>query len=265
MNTPALSPEDFDRLAAEHVLGLLDGAEAVRAERMMAEDPGFRAAVEAWRARFEELDFTTPPLEAPDELLARINATLDATPPAGTVAAPVSPHRGADIETEKVRVAPRPAPKTSSFLGSLWHSLGFWRFAGFAGGAAAALLALLVLLGPLSRPPTPAYVAVLMSAEGQPAAVVNAFSDGTAELIPLRGIDVPEGRVLEVWTLWDPARGPVSIGLAGEARTIRLDLKNLPRTAPNQLFEITLEPEGGSPVGRPTGPVLMKGTTSVAL
>lgn len=32
-----------------------------------------------------------------------------------------------------------------------------------------------------------------------------------------------------------------------------------------QLYEITLEPEGGSPTGRPTGPVLMKGLATTPL
>jgi anti-sigma-K factor RskA len=86
-----------------------------------------------------------------------------------------------------------------------------------------------------------------------------------AELIPLEAINVPPDRALEIWTLWDRAVGPRSIGLINEARTLRLNLENLPKPAPNQLFEITLEPKTGSPTGRPTGPILMKGTTSTAL
>jgi anti-sigma-K factor RskA len=42
-------------------------------------------------------------------------------------------------------------------------------------------------------------------------------------------------------------------------------LESLPETVQNQLFEITLEPEGGSPVGRPTGPILFKGNAARAL
>ncbi len=44
-----------------------------------------------------------------------------------------------------------------------------------------------------------------------------------------------------------------------------LNLSNLPSTGPNQLFEITLEPKTGSPTGRPTGPILMKGLTTPTL
>jgi len=77
--------------------------------------------------------------------------------------------------------------------------------------------------------------------------------------------DVPPGRALEVWTLPSRERGPVSVGLMNQARTLQLALKSLPPPRPDQLFEITLEPETGSPTGRPTGPVLFKGNTALAL
>ncbi|MGL4241116.1 MAG: anti-sigma factor, partial [Beijerinckiaceae bacterium] len=39
----------------------------------------------------------------------------------------------------------------------------------------------------------------------------------------------------------------------------------LRRPDAGHLFEITVEPPGGSPTGRPTGPILMKGLASQAL
>ena len=116
------------------------------------------------------------------------------------------------------------------------------------------------------RTRTPVLVAVLVTEGGsEPAAIVNAFADGRTELVPLRGIAVPPDRALEIWTLWDRAVGPRSVGLLNEARSVRLNLENLPKPGPNQLFEITLEPKTGSPTGRPTGPILMKGLTTRAL
>ncbi len=53
--------------------------------------------------------------------------------------------------------------------------------------------------------------------------------------------------------------GPVSLGLVDGASSTRLDAPNLPRPKDAQLYEITLEPAGGSPTGRPTGPILAKG------
>lgn len=256
MSTP---PDETELLAAEYVLGLLDPPEEARAAARVQADAAFAALVETWRARFSELDITARPGAPAPDLLARITATLDSEAPAPEAArAPAAPLAARSPQT-------RPTPSSGGFGARLWESLGFWRTAGFAGAAASLLLVLAVAFGPLGRVPQPQFVAVLMGPQGEPAAVVNAYADGTADLIPLRPIPVPDGRVLEVWTLQDPARGPVSIGLAGEARRIRLDLKTLPRTGPDQLFEITLEPKGGSPIGRPTGPILMKGTTSVAL
>ncbi|MDQ6620387.1 MAG: hypothetical protein M3Z31_11965 [Pseudomonadota bacterium] len=40
-----------------------------------------------------------------------------------------------------------------------------------------------------------------------------------------------------------------------------LPLSRLPGVGSQQLFEITLEPEGGSTTGRPTGPILYVGRT----
>ena len=84
-------------------------------------------------------------------------------------------------------------------------------------------------------------------------------------LLPLAAIDVPEGKALEVWTLPSRERGPVSVGLMDRARALTLSLKDLPAPRPDQLFEITLEPATVSPIGRPTGPVLFKGNTALAL
>ena len=107
-------------------------------------------------------------------------------------------------------------------------------------------------------------VAVLVDGN-RAGAVVHAFADGRVVLLPLTSINVPAGRALEVWTLPSRERGPVSVGLMDRARTLELQLKDLPRPGPDQLFEITLEPAGGSPTGRPTGPILFKGNTAQTL
>lgn len=241
--------DDLDLLAAEHVMGLLEGEEAARAERLLREDRAFGTAVAHWRERFSDLDASIPPEVAGDQLWGRIEQAIEA--PAQALAVPTTPV-----------IVPDPL----SAFKALWRNLAFWRVAGLAGAAATLLLA--VGLGLLSseRARTPVLVAVLVTeGSNRPAAVVNAFADGRTELVPLENIAVPPDRALEIWTLWDRARGPVSVGLLDQARSVRLNLDKLPAPGPNQLFEITLEPKSGSPTGRPTGPILMKGTTSTAL
>jgi len=243
-----ISPER-DRLAAEYVIGLLDAEERRTAERLAESDTAFQAAVSRWQARFQEVDDTASALPPPDALWQRIESNLAAAPTVQRVENP----------------APLIVPSPRAAFTSLWRSLHFWRVAGLTGAFASLLLAVGVGFLSLRAAREPVLIAVLLTDQNRPAAVVNAFPDGNAELIPLESIAVPPGRALEIWTLWDRARGPVSIGLIDQARTVRLNLDNLPRTAPDQLFEITLEPATGSPTGRPTGPILMKGTTSTAL
>jgi anti-sigma-K factor RskA len=227
-------PDDLDALAAEFALGTLDGADLHRAEALEARDALFREAAIAWRLRLAPLDDTASPLTPTPALWSRIEAGL---------------------------AAPRARRSTSSpsRLAQLWDSLNFWRPLGLAGGMAgfvlAAVLAITVARGPIA----PVYVAVLNTAEGRAAAVVNVYSNGQVTLIPLEEIAVPQGRIIEVWTLQNREQGPVSIGRLDRARSLKLDLKNLGRPEANHLFELTLEPPGGSPTGKPTGPILMKG------
>jgi anti-sigma-K factor RskA len=248
-----MTRDEIDRLAGEYVLGLLDGEDAASAERLLERDPAFEAAVAHWRARFSELDDAAPTLPASDALWQRIEAGIEADETAAETARPPAP--------------PALAPSRRLAFAALWRSLPFWRASGLVGAAAPVALAVALARSP-GPPPVraPAFVAVLMTDDNRPAAVVNAFADGHAELIPLQGVTVPQGRSLEVWTF---ARGtnapPVSIGVLSQARTIRLRLEDLPRLRADQLFAISLEPPGGSPTGQPTGPVLMKGAASTAL
>jgi anti-sigma-K factor RskA len=150
-------------------------------------------------------------------------------------------------------------------MSGVWERIEFWRWSAAAGAMAA--LAMVVLTGAMLNrwPSQPVMVAVLTVDGGKPGAVVESFADGTVRLIPLQDIAVPQGRALQVWTLRSRQEGPISVGLMDRAQTLRLDLGRLPAPSAEQLFEITLEPESGSPTGRPTGPVLMKGLTSSTL
>ncbi len=238
-----MTPTHDERpLAAEYVLGLLEGDEKVEAERRLASDAAFAREVERWRARFAEFDDTSQPLPAGDALWRRIEAV---------VTGPLPPR------AERTNVPAR-------VLARWWNSIPALRTAAL--GASVAVLGLAIGLGVAIREARqqPKLVAVLLDGD-RAGAVVHAFADGRVVLLPLTEINVPQGRALEVWTLPSRERGPVSIGLMDRARTLSLQLKDLPAPGPNQLFEITLEPATGSPTGRPTGPILFKGNTAVAL
>lgn len=240
--------DDDSAMAADYVMGLLDETEQAVAERRLTVDAAFASAVSAWRERLADFDATADPVAPGAALWSRIADTIKATP------APSSPRNL-----------------------TLWDNIRFWRAAGIVGAFATVLFAVIAIgaliasmrlqsdLTALAQR-KPVYVAVLVNDTTREAgAIVNAFADGRVELIPLKSIDVPAGRTLQVWTLWDRAVGPKSIGLTGQARALQLDLQSLPKTIQDQLFEITLEPEGGSPTGRPTGPILFKGNAARAM
>lgn len=246
---------DDHLLAANYVMGLLDDAAHAAAERRMQDDAEFVQAVHAWRERFADLDASADETAPSAELWKRI---------------------ADDIKSEPV-VAPLPGARAAVKGATLWDNLQFWRLTGIAATAAALSLAIITIgaLGTSKQlrreiaalvQSKPVYVALLVSdTTRETGAVVNAFANGRVELIPLKSIEVPAGRALQVWTLWDRAVGPKPIGLSSQSTSLDLDLKDLPDTAADQLFEITLEPEGGSPIGRPTGPVLYKGNTAKVL
>lgn len=278
--TPAAPGAAPDRpgLAADFVLGLAEGADRTEAERLVETDAVFAAEVAHWRARFAELDATAAILPVSDHvwpaILARLDqaerAALAETMAAHVEAGPVADDIAAEDDTRPSgTVLPFGGPRSPagsdgrvSGRSGLWTSLAAWRSL----GAAASLVAAVALAGWLgTAAPRPEVVAVLLIEPGKPGAVVEAFADGRVRLIPLQDLSVPDGRVLQVWTLQDRAQGPISVGLMPRARTLPLDLGRLPDPGPDQLFEITLEPAGGSPTGRPTGPILMKGLTSRTL
>ena len=233
------TPQDRDALAADYVLGVLDGAAQAEAKRLLASDTAFAHAVEAWRTRLSDLDSSAQAMPPPPALWQRIEGTL-ARPPAAVPRA------------------------QAGMIARFWNSLPAWRAVGFA--ATAASLGLAIWLGFAIREAqrTPVMVAVLVDGD-RAGAVVHVFNDGRAVLLPLTDIAVPSDRALQVWTLPSRERGPASAGLMQQARTLPLVLKDLPVTRADQLFEITLEPKTGSPTGRPTGPILFKGLASPTL
>ena len=240
--------DERDALAAEYVLGLLEGEALAEAERRLASEASFAAEVADWRRRLADLDSTAAPQAAGETLWQRIESglALDARPAA--------------VPTGRTAAQPFNA---DPWWSQLWQSLVFWR--GFSVATAAAAAALLVVLGtgPV-RQDAPAFVAVMTTDAGRPGAVLHAYADGRVTLIPLAVAPIPQGRALQVWTKPTPTASPVAIGLMDQVRTIRLDVRNLSPAQLNQHFAVSLEPAGGSPTGLPTGPVLLQGDLASA-
>jgi anti-sigma-K factor RskA len=79
-------------------------------------------------------------------------------------------------------------------------------------------------------------------------------------LVPVgAGAPVPAGKSLQFWTKPEGAAGPTSLGLVRAGVITELPIARLPAVQAQTLFELTLEPEAGSPLPRPTGPILYVG------
>ncbi|MBR0678295.1 RNA polymerase subunit sigma-70, partial [Roseomonas alkaliterrae] len=137
-----------------------------------------------------------------------------------------------------------------------------WRAWALGASAVAAGLAALLVLRPAPAP-EPRLMTVLLTQQDQPAWLVEAERGGL-RLASLNPQPVPDDRVMQLWALPQGAAAPTSLGLipAGEGRITVAPAAIRPE--PGMLIEITLEPQGGSPTGRPTGPVLFIGRLAPA-
>ncbi len=235
---PELSGDD--RLAAELALRLLDGAELAEAERRQREDPVFAAAVADWEMRLIPLAEGIRP-ETPDPgLWERIAA----------------------------RVADGPAETATIHI--LRRKANLWRAYSAAVTAIAAALALVIGLesarqDPVIQVPAPAAPAATLvaslAAEGGPAAVVISYDPDTQSLIATPAVLNPAaGHDHELWVIAG-AGPPRSLGLvaAGKPQRIALPPALLKSVGPEATLAVSVEPEGGSPTGQPTGPVIASG------
>ena len=84
--------------------------------------------------------------------------------------------------------------------------------------------------------------------------------NGDLQLTPLaQQADYRADRSVQFWTLENNAEGPRSLGLVEPGRSLVIPAEQVGGVESGQLFELTLEPPGGSPEPRPTGPVLFIG------
>ncbi|WP_347313228.1 anti-sigma factor [Defluviimonas sp. SAOS-178_SWC] len=127
---------------------------------------------------------------------------------------------------------------------------GFWIWGALAGAALAAIAAIVIL--PTLTPDAP--VTATLTGEGQDLAVAARFDARTGELTVSRaaGPAAAPGKDYELWLI--PAgEAPISIGLVRDAE-LTIPVAALPA---GTTLAITLEPEGGSPTGVATGPLLV--------
>jgi anti-sigma-K factor RskA len=219
-------PDLQHRLAAEYVLGTLQGPARRRFERLLADDAALRRRVAAWETRL------TPWV-------------------AGTTPVPVPP---AVWQGVRQRLGFVPAPARA----------GAWRWWAFGSTALAVSLALLLVLRPATvAPPAIWQDMAVLSDEQKAVWIVRASGDGgVLQFSGLSSVEVPAGHDIELWAV--PAEGaPLSLGVihrqGSRAAEVVVSAEGRARLARGVALAVSLEPVGGSPTGAPTGPVLWSG------
>ena len=227
-------PDLAERLAADYVVGTLRGGARRRFESLLPAHAALREATLAWQERLMPLSGTIVPVAPPEAVWRRIEQRID----------------GGSAEAKADSGA--------------WNRLSFWR--GLTAFASIAAIGLTVLLANPRAVPPPVVVVLAPTGSGGDAApgpIVASISGDGATLVtrPLQPVAVRPDRSLELWAV--PAGGapPRSLGvLPGNGGTVALrgDVMRGVDT-----LAVTVEPLGGSPTGKATGPIVYAGKFSL--
>lgn len=239
MSLPPQSSPERQQLAAEFALGVLAGDELVEARALCRENEAFASEVSRWRARLAPLLDEIDPVPPPAHLWPAIQQKIGRA-------------RGAESNVVALR-----------------RKLRIWRRV--AGGAAAIAAALaLVLLIPrqaVQPPPAapsvrPALLVAVLGDEQQPTKLVASWDPAARQLIVAgaAGLAAEPRRSHELWVI--PADGtPRSLGTIANLTTTHVTVAApvARQLQSGATLAVSVEPEGGSPTGSPTGPVIASG------
>ncbi|BBP44649.1 DNA-directed RNA polymerase sigma-70 factor [Thiosulfatimonas sediminis] len=228
-----------------YVLGLLDFAQKNAFEKQMQQDPALQKQVNDFQNQLLAITDQLPTVPLAQPLSAKIERSLDA------------------LERQNKAFQPR---QKSQSLRYFWQSLSLWRGFALAGFITSLLLSIQLFQYVQQAPGKTTYIAVLVEPQAKsPGWVIQAGNNQKIELIPLGSVEIPEGKALQFWTKADGWNAPISLGLVKKGQSLQVDIDKLPPLQPNQLFELTLEDETGSPTGKPTGPIYSIGRGKPAI
>ena len=213
--------ELLDRLAAEYVLGTLRYRARRRFERWLL-SPQVGALVKAWEDRLAGLEPQLKPVTPSASVWAGIENKLDLR----------------SLRREPVK---------------RWLAI-------------AASLVFFVVVGVLvkNQPTKPELASTQRSSlEADPQTIywqVEVLGDSQELNLHVSTVhDLPPGKSHELWALPEGGGAPVSLGLmphTGDHHRV-LSASQRAALANSHKIAVSLEPEGGSPTGAPTGPVLL--------
>jgi anti-sigma-K factor RskA len=234
MSTPDQSKGDRSRdevLAGEYVLGVLSGSERQKVDARLRHDWQFAAMVRRWEENLTQFNDDYAEVTPPDQLLSTIEDRLFASP-----------------------------ATTAGVRGSLWNSLVLWRGLSLASIAALGLVFGLDYAEQIRPKPQTALTADL--AGNDQAIALHARYDGASGRLSVTPVASggAEEQSLELW-LVEGEQAPISLGVLPQSGLGELDVPEdlRARLTEGVVLAVSLEPFGGSPTGKATGPVVAVG------
>lgn len=220
----------LDMLAAEFVLGTLDADERASVAQRRLNEPELEAHIQAWEARLAPLGDEIETIAPGPDLLARIERRIDALQ----------------------------EPAAPSQIVALRQRLRRWQWSTGLASVAALLLAAILVFQPRPEGDS-SFVAVFQENDRQPAFLLSIDLDNRQLSIrPVTAEPLPN-RSYQLWIKADPlGPQPRSVGVLNADLSLdRSALRDYdPELLKQATFGISVEPEGGSPTGQPTGPAI---------
>jgi anti-sigma-K factor RskA len=271
--------EDHIALAAEYALGTLDAEERAQVETMMAVDAEFSALVDAWERKLGVLNQMVGSIEPPAAVWDRIRAAIGHSEPQLPLALPQESQPPAPGAVE-----PDAASASSNVLQFSRQARRWRAIATLATAMAAVLVALIavqvtnpamlpaglrpkalpqqVVLVPTPAPPVSSQYVALLQKDGNSPAFILTVDAGTRNFTVRKvGANAEPGKSYELWLISEKLQRPRSLGVIGGSDfTTRPVLASYDTDTVNKAtYAVTVEPEGGSPSGAPTGSVVFSG------
>lgn len=213
-------------VAAEYVLGTLQGPARLQFEHMLRKNAALRLQVVEWEERLFCLTEGITPIEPGKRVWNKIQRRIN-------------------------------PDKQSGF----WGSIEWWRIWGTA--ASIMLLVLSVYIVQIQEPSQPSLptIAILSDKSSHAGWVIQTrYDKGLMVARALSVTDPGKDKVYELWML-PKGEAPKSLGLLPlkGKRSLALTAERLAVLKRSGALAVSLEPAGGSPTGLPTGPVLYQG------
>ena len=237
-------PNTRDALAAEYALGTMRGAARRRFERLAFKRFDWQMAANWWTARLHMLADTVPAIEPPIHVWLGIEKRLFKSKDAAAV-----------------------MPSQSKW----WPSLAI-----ISTGITTAFAVFIAISEPkiievpievpaeVAVNSLPATVALLSGEDQKPAWMLTLVNDNTGQpeirMTTLAGIKPVSDKSYELWVLPPNKGAPISVVLLPQAGKHHVAVSQKIATLLLQSgLAVSIEPVGGSPTGKPTGPVLYQG------